>query len=112
MLLTEDEAHNKLCLLSFNSVGINRELKCLASGCMAWRFGAPLLEIVAANPSDLSTDKPVWQTGESGWKLVPFHDHTKGAQSQRWQRIQAERGFCGLAGATLFRHRDASPNNR
>ena len=38
MIVTEEEAKTKRCQETFNRTGSVREINCLASGCMAWRW--------------------------------------------------------------------------
>lgn len=102
MLLTEAEAKTKECRSAAAPGGVlwvkqaNGEFaatfpRCVASGCMMWRLGDPLIEEVPRLPG---SDSP---PGD-GWKSASKTDRTSLISAPVWRRISAQRGFCGLAG--------------
>jgi hypothetical protein len=92
MLLTEDEAKTKQCRAWPPAVIGDKfhyqiaPSTCAASGCMHWRWGTPKLEIVTTQPDGGS------------WRALP----AMGDGVQRWSRLVAKRGFCGLAGEVRY----------
>lgn len=86
MLLAETEAQLKFCPLKSDYIG-EPQCRCVASHCMAWRWGAPLIE-----RSDIE------KSAADGWKPATYFDHARGAEARRWERETAKRGYCGLAG--------------
>lgn len=78
MLLSEQEAGTRRC--PHRGYMGQPEGFCLASMCMAWRWGPPVSEAVKSNgPPEDDAD---W-TDEGG---------------QHWHLVAHSRGFCGLAG--------------
>lgn len=108
-VMTEEEARRKWCPfarwdpgVSDNGAATNRHgdggkpfitqtaaYRCIASSCMAWRWGAPQRETT-------------WTSGEppegDDW-TAPTDEKQRPGDSVRWERsVTIRRGFCGLGG--------------
>ena len=75
-MLTEEEAKLKFCPMTFS--GSSEGSSCVASNCMAWRWGESLFEPIGG--------QKVLREGARS-KIVPNDD-----------RLETPRGYCGLAG--------------
>lgn len=95
MLLTEEEAKKKWC----PETG---EEKCIASGCMAWRWGEKSYQFRILD-STQTTKKEKKELEKEGWKLIHREVNKKDPYSNTWTWRRpmpdgTDRGYCGLAG--------------
>jgi hypothetical protein len=119
MLLTENEAKKKWCPYARETGGENRtfmkkdataapaECRCIASLCMAWRWGEPEPNQKSTHHRNRKASTPYgWRPADvpQSWEWVPYNGETRA----HWLEPEAEakarrRGHCGAFGvATLF----------
>jgi len=119
MLLTENEAKKKWCPYARETGGENRtfmkkdatappaECRCIASLCMAWRWGEPDPKQKSTHHRNRKASTPYgWRPADvpQSWEWVPYNGETQA----HWLEPEAEakarrRGHCGAFGvATLF----------
>lgn len=86
-VMTEEEAKGRACCSGAQRPSENGS--CIASSCMAWRWGYETERRHPAGPDD--PDPPV----DEGWER---YTGTYGAPDY-WARWVRDRGYCGLAGS-------------
>jgi len=98
MILTEEEAKDKLCPMSFNHP--ESTLKCYGSKCMWWRVAYhPERRKQRAPAFDLVAEPKRPKTVPGSWHWVPhFGDDSQIAGwEEPWEEAKKRRkGYCGM----------------
>ncbi len=102
MLMTEEQAREKICHKFLTATGDGDFGRCLAADCMAWRWGMPQRQPTYA--ASMNVRPPVPDAGwepdgvlEENTRNLP--EPNREAGEKQFRRMWIKRiGFCGLAG--------------